>query len=113
MNLTSLVVEAHETAKSKGFWDQDRPFSESLMLIVSEAAEALEDWRRGHDFTEVFYVTGTNGQLKPSGIPTELADIVIRVADVCGKYGIDLQGAVEEKLVYNRTRPHRHGGMRA
>lgn len=49
---------------------------------------------------------------KPEGIPSELADTVIRIADMCGFYGIDLQEAVEQKMRYNRTRPHRHGGKK-
>lgn len=113
MNLDQLCVQAFETAKSKGFWEEQRAFGELLMLVCSEAAEALEDYRHGHGMTEVYYETGTNGLPKPCGIPTELADIVIRVAAMCGAYGIDLQAAVEEKLAYNATRPHKHGGMRA
>jgi NTP pyrophosphatase (non-canonical NTP hydrolase) len=30
-------------------------------------------------------------------IPFELADIVIRVFDMCGHYGIDLESAIREK----------------
>ncbi len=46
---------------------------------------------------------------KPEGIPSELADVVIRVADMCGYYGIDLEKAIEEKMEYNETRSHKHG----
>jgi len=35
---------------------------------------------------------------------------VIRVADLCGKLGIDLDFALTMKMEYNQTRPHRHGG---
>ena len=47
---------------------------------------------------------------KPEGVVAELADVVIRVADLCGLYGIDLDQAIEEKMAYNSTRPYRHGG---
>ena len=46
---------------------------------------------------------------KPEGIPSELADIVIRVADLCGYYGIDLEAAITEKMEYNKSRPYKHG----
>lgn len=46
---------------------------------------------------------------KPEGVPAELADIVIRVFDMAKAYGIDLADAIEEKMAYNMTRPHKHG----
>jgi len=49
---------------------------------------------------------------KPEGIPSELADIVIRVFDICGYYGIDLEAAIEEKMEYNESRPYKHGGKK-
>lgn len=39
----------------------------------------------------------------------ELADLVIRIADYSGRFGIDLGGAVLAKMRYNATRPHMHG----
>jgi hypothetical protein len=44
-NLNDLCRDAFETAKSKGFWEGHRAFGELLMLVVSEASEALEDYR--------------------------------------------------------------------
>lgn len=53
------------------------------------------------------------GFLKPEGIPSELADIVIRVGDASEEYGIDLGQEVLLKQSYNATRPHKHGGKRS
>ena len=76
-----------------------------LMLIVSEAAEALEDVRNGN------YAASTNPQSgKPEGLPSELSDIVIRTFDLADMLGIDLTRALEEKHSYNLGRAHRHGG---
>jgi NTP pyrophosphatase (non-canonical NTP hydrolase) len=47
---------------------------------------------------------------KPCGVPSELADVVIRVLHFAGKHGIDLERAVEEKMDHNESRPFRHGG---
>jgi NTP pyrophosphatase (non-canonical NTP hydrolase) len=44
------------------------------------------------------------------GFPVELADVIIRVLDLCGKFGIDLRAAVAMKMAYNESRPYRHGG---
>lgn len=76
-----------------------------LMLIVSEAAEALEDVRNGH-----FAPSADPKSGKPEGLPSELADIVIRTLDLADMLGIDLTKALEEKHSYNLGRAHRHGG---
>ncbi len=39
----------------------------------------------------------------------ELADAVIRIADLCGHLGIDLEAAIDLKMAYNETRPFKHG----
>lgn len=62
--------------------------------------------------------TGCNNQCaghygKIEGVPSELADVIIRVLDMCEHYGIDIEAALAEKHAYNKTRPFRHGGKRA
>lgn len=119
-SINELVKEAHGNAVNKGWWVEDRSFGEIIALIHSEVSEALEDFRNGYSPREVWYETKTgvaycnpeerNSDWKPCGIPSELADIVIRVFDACGRYGIDLEQAINEKMTYNATRPQRHGG---
>lgn len=46
---------------------------------------------------------------KPEGVAIELADCVLRIADYCGQYGIDLEAALQIKMEYNQNRPYRHG----
>lgn len=53
------------------------------------------------------------GFLKPEGIPSELADIIIRVLDICGANRIDIAAAIADKMAYNETREYRHGGKRS
>jgi hypothetical protein len=52
-------------------------------------------------------------ELKPVGLPSELADIIIRTLDLAAFLGIDMDKAIVEKLTYNATRPHKHGGKAA
>ena len=43
----------------------------------------------------------------------EIADIEIRIGDMLGALGIDLEVDLRTKLKFNRTRDHRHGGKQA
>lgn len=88
-----FAKKAHENAKEKGFWEGDeRNFLEALMLIVSEAGECCEAFRKD----------------KQDKIGEELADIMIRVADLSEGLGIDIQDEITKKMEFNRTRPYKH-----
>lgn len=122
LTIADLVREAHETALSKGWHPNEElqhprdeaaraadanRFGALMALIHSEVSEAVEAYR------ERGTVCGwTRDDGKGEGVPAELADVLIRVADVAGLYGIDLEDAVRRKLDFNKTRPHRHGGKR-
>lgn|SRR4030043_808927 len=66
---------------------------EKLMLIVTEVAEAMEAYRE--DNTDNF--------------SEELAGILIRLLDLCGGLGIDIDSAVKNKMMKNLQRPPKHG----
>ena len=97
----------HALAVEKGWWASPRSFGDLCTLLHSEVSEAFEQYRDGRPLDEVYEVDG-----KPEGVPVELADLVIRVLDLCGGLGIDLQAVLEQKHTFNMTRPHRHGGKR-
>ena len=133
MNIRELQQRCGEAARDKGFHD-DRPVpfqdiqgditypgladwqGNKLMLIVSEVAEAQDELRKGHRADHTYYPTCAenakhpeDGLHKPEGVPSELADVVIRVLDFCFTEGIDLETIIEEKLAYNATRAYKHG----
>lgn len=139
--LKELAIMVHNNAKLHGWWDKPREFPELLALIHSEVSEALEEYRNHRPITETYYSgkaklkefltewkelpensvsneikliskTPTGYTSKPEGIPSELADVVIRVFDICEHYGIDLEKAILEKHDYNVTRPFMHGGKK-
>lgn len=117
---------------------ETRKIPEKLMLLVSEASEALESHRKKEPLA--FYVCvaceagsmteaprdgrrvapgacetrdafgKVHGSRKPDGMAAEMADVAIRLGDFCQRYGIDLERAVREKHAYNVTRSIRHGG---
>lgn len=112
MQISQLVDKAYQYAQLKGFHDADSKitFGDRIALIHSEVSEALEAFRDRADFSHYYGDPSPGFSVpKPEGVPSELADVVIRVADLCGIYGIDLEKAVEEKLKFNLTRPYRHG----
>jgi hypothetical protein len=123
LNIADLCKSSHQISKEKGWLDDPRPFYTLCILMQSELAEALEDYRSNHDIKEIYYeccakghafygdkypvdeVTSmlakeslgwTPADFKPCGIPIEIADYVIRVAQWAGTAGIDLEGAMEE-----------------
>lgn len=112
MNFKQAIREAGTTAYEKGWWEQPPSFGEFIALCHSELSEALEEYRNGKKVDETYFNRNTDGSInyKPEGIPTELADCIIRIFDYCHNMGIDIETAVEEKMEYNRNRSYKHGG---
>lgn len=78
---------------------------ELMMLMVSEIAEAMEGVRKGLMDDKLPHRTMEE---------VELADCLIRIFDYAGAYGLDLEGAYQEKRAYNaRREDHTHEHRRA
>lgn len=114
IDIAKLCQESHEYAKKNGFLDEPRLFDGDMCLFHEELSEALGDYRSHRGLDEIYYeVTLEDGttttttrtdsianiekhhgskakKAKPCGIPIELADYVIRIAQYCGSGGIDL-----------------------
>ena len=120
MHIRGLQKMVHRLAVEKGWWGEpgggkitkivDEEFGMKMALIHSEVSEALEEYRAGNKLTLIYRETPDS---KPEGIPIELADVVIRVLDLCEAAGINLEEAIVLKHEYNRTRSYRHGGKRS
>lgn len=70
--------------------------AEKLCLIHSEISEAMEGARK--DLAD-------DKLPARKMIEVELADAVIRIADLAGALGLDLGGAIADKMAFNAVRP--------
>lgn len=118
MHIKDECKRAHAIARSKGFYEltdllvhiagnhseklenfaYDAEVSKRIALIQGELGEALEALRksnRGHEVKDTF--------------EDELADVAIRLFDLCEFAGVDLEKQIEWKSNYNSGREHKHG----
>lgn len=108
MAFEDLTVAAHQNSVDHGFWEGEQNVSEKLCLVHSEVSEALEEYRAGHPLSGLRF----SDQGKPEGFGVELADACIRIFDLAGRYGINLSDCLKQKMAYNSTRAHKHGGKK-
>ena len=124
----------HKGNISRGFYDGSfdkdgfpiKNTGELLMLVVSELGEALEADRKNkqanldlfEDKINVLnyqdisqkdaFIESFKTHIKDT-FQDEIADSVIRLLDMCGYLGIDIDRHINLKLTYNSTRPYKHG----
>lgn len=100
-NVNEIVRICHGASKDAGWWNDtdlegDRHVVPAkLCLIHSEISEAMEGHRKGLMDDKLV------GRLM---IEVELADALIRIADLAGALNLDLGGAVQEKIEFNKGR---------
>jgi len=129
--INTLIKLAHEKAKNGGWWDAERNVPELLMLIVSELSEGLEALRKDHyadkkvvtdlyndlvvnSHDEEFVLNESDWKASfeksvKNSFEDELADVAIRLFDLCGGLNVDLEKHIDLKMKYNSMRGYKHG----
>ncbi len=124
--INELSKEVHQNAVDKGWWEDKESFNvaEKLMLIVSEVSEAMEADRKGKRADMFGYEYDlkleSGKKIKTNRFEfwikdtfeDELADVAIRLFDLCDAMKIDLQKHIELKMEYNKNREYKHGGKK-
>lgn len=100
LGLNMLQNLCHGLSKLSGWWDGIDPFDLNVAgcknaLIHSEVSEALEGVRKNCNDTHL-----THRKMEE----VEYADAIIRILDKGGARGLDIAGALIEKLAYNQQR---------
>lgn len=125
-NLNELAVLIHKNNIDKGFYEKEKNIGEMLCLIHSEVSEALEADRKEHyavkswnmennvsslDFeneTDRLYFMQEFQVAIKNSFEDELADIIIRVLDLCAFKKIDIEKHIALKMKYNSLREKYH-----
>jgi len=90
-----MLTGADLTSKGYPRIQPTKNVGELLCLVHSEISEAMEGHRK---------LLNDDKLVDRSMLEVELADAVIRIFDMAGGLGLDVSGAIAEKLLFNSTR---------
>lgn len=118
LTILELMEQAHANSKAHGFYDDEDEilkvvpachlhnavlkafFGLKIALIHTEVSEALEGLRMG---IQDQHCPQFNSE------EIELADAMIRIADLAKRHRHRLEEAIIAKMKYNKSRPYKHG----
>lgn len=112
--INSLSVEAHENARSKGFYEDIEELQDYLSVNDQPEKHAVA----GETFTlaQLAKVASEVGEAVSAiqhgehlQLREELADIVIRVLDLAGYLDFRIGDCIILKMEKNKNRPYKHG----
>lgn len=117
MTIQELIKRANDQSKTTGFWDAGRSANEALMLVAGCCGKAFDSYNDGERWRDPRHIGGIgNFDSYANGYPEgwsccyddylggtfedALADIVIRIADLCGRMGIVPDAGAKDPFSY-------------
>ena len=118
MEINELVKEAHENAVKHGFCEDF-----SLIKDIVDEIDCLDEYDKANKILKTNAICtrltlihdevseATEGLRKNdiANFKEELADIAIRLGDLCGLLDIDLEAEILKKMKINKSREYKHG----
>lgn len=113
LTLRGIQRRAHAIARTSGWWDEYDAMPEQyrkhfiagkIALMHSELSEGLEGYRKNKMDEHLPH---------RSNLAVEYADCIIRILDQAEQLGLDIEGAVLEKMEYNAIREDHKPASRA
>ena len=98
MNLAELQKEAHAIAQDQGWYDTESTFGNCIADVHAALSRALEAYQAQDIFPDETADSGLFGE-----VAEELADVVIRVADMAEHRGVDLASLNDHSPFIHRS----------
>ncbi|WMJ88073.1 hypothetical protein [Anaerocolumna sp. MB42-C2] len=97
LNIKDYVNEIGEQFIGLGYFDgRERDFFEMIALCHKDLSQTLEEFYNGYHPCYTYYREDS----EPKGIPAELANVIIRIFEICYQYDIDIETLLLEKFEY-------------
>ena len=93
MEIKELIEQSHQIAKEHGWWDDDRPIREAILMTIVELCEAIQK-DRSDDY---------------DGLIEEIVDVWIRLADLTACFDLHhIENRIKIKMEINKNRSWKH-----
>ena len=99
--LAEMAAEVDAYCQAAGWREEEITFGEAMALLHTEIAEASDAWRH-HGLADATPLRDTGGTvrygaIKPEGVGSEFADILIRLLDDCMLFRVNLDAEADRQ----------------
>lgn len=111
MNLNELRDDIHQLARDKGWYDNPETDDQFIARFVANTHGELSELWEAHRKRLLNQSCDKDANL--TFLEEEMADIIIRTLDACGRLNVNIEHAVSLKHEHNKSRTYRHGNKKA